>query len=37
MTESKQSSPLTPSPSPANAGEGSIVAEMVVNHFRNTR
>jgi hypothetical protein len=37
MTEDEQSSALTPSPSPAIAGEGSIVMEMVVNHFHATR
>ena len=26
-----------PQPSPAYTGEGSIVTEMVSNHFRNTR
>jgi len=45
MTGNQQSSALTPTPlpqgegfvlipSPAFAGEGSIVTEMVVNHFR---
>jgi len=37
MTDKLQSSALTPSPSPAAAGEGSIVTEMVVNHFRKTQ
>jgi len=32
-----QISALTPIPSPASAGEGSIATEMVVNHFRVTR
>jgi hypothetical protein len=31
-----QSSALTPIPSHANAGDGSIATEMVVNHFRCT-
>jgi hypothetical protein len=34
MTNNQQSSALTPIPSPAVAGEGSIVTEMVVDHFR---
>jgi len=29
-----QSSALTPIPSPATAGEGSVVTEMVGHHFR---
>jgi hypothetical protein len=37
MTVHQQSSALTPSPSPALAGEGSIVTEMVASHFRNIR
>jgi len=37
MTDDWQSSALTPNPSPAYTGEGSIVTEMVSNHFRNTR
>jgi hypothetical protein len=37
MTDNQQSSALTPIPSPADAGEGSVVTEMVVNHFRNNR
>jgi hypothetical protein len=37
MTDNQQSSALTPIPSPAPAGEGSIVTEMVVNHFRKTQ
>jgi hypothetical protein len=37
MTDNEQSSALTPIPSPAAAGEGSIVTEMVVNHFRKTQ
>jgi small neutral amino acid transporter SnatA (MarC family) len=36
MNDHWQSSALTPIPSPAMAGEGSIVTEMVVNHFRKT-
>jgi hypothetical protein len=34
MTDDQQSSALTPIPSPADAGEGSIVTEMAFNHFR---
>jgi hypothetical protein len=34
MTDNWQSSALTASPSPASAGEGSKVTEMVVDHFR---
>ena len=37
MTDNQQSSALTPIPSPAAAGEGSIVTEMVINHFRTTQ
>ena len=37
MTDNQQSSALTPSPSPADTGEGCIVTEMVVNHFRRTK
>jgi hypothetical protein len=37
MTDNQQSSALTPIPSPADAGEGSKVTEMVVNHFRKTQ
>ena len=37
MPDNQQSSVLTPIPSPTAAGEGSIVTEMVVNHFRKTR
>ena len=37
MTDDQQSSALTPIPSPTDAGEGSVVTEMVVNHFRNNR
>ena len=37
MTDNQQSSALTHIPSPAAAGEGSIVTEMVVNHFRKTQ
>jgi hypothetical protein len=37
MTANEQSSALTPIPSPADVGEGSVVTEMVVNHFRNYR
>jgi hypothetical protein len=37
MTDNQQSSALTPIPSPAAPGEGSIVTEMVVNHFRETQ
>jgi len=36
MSDNQQSSALTPIPSPATAGEGSIVTEMAVNHFRKT-
>jgi hypothetical protein len=35
MTNYWQSSALTPIPCPAAAGDGSIVTEMVVNHFRD--
>jgi len=34
MNNNWQSSALTPIPSPTTAGEGSVVTEMVVNHFR---
>jgi hypothetical protein len=34
MNDSLQSSALTPNPSHAGAGEGSVVSEMAVNHFR---
>jgi hypothetical protein len=34
MNNDQQSSALTPIPSPATAGEGSVVTEMVANHFR---
>ncbi len=34
MTNNSKAQPLTPIPSPAEAGEGSIVTEMVDNHFR---
>jgi hypothetical protein len=37
MTDNQQSSALTPIPSPAAAGEGSILTEMVVTHFCNTQ
>jgi hypothetical protein len=37
MIENQESSALTPSPSPAEAGEGSIVMETVVDRFRNTQ
>jgi hypothetical protein len=48
MADNQQSSALTPTPlpwgegfvlcpSPAVAGEGSIVTEMVDNHFRKTQ
>jgi len=37
MTDNQQSSALTPIPSPVAAGEGSIVTEMVANHFRKTQ
>jgi hypothetical protein len=37
MNDNQQSSALTPIPSPAIAGEGSNVTEMVVNHFRNAQ
>jgi hypothetical protein len=36
MIDNQQSSALTPNPSPARAGEGSVVTEMVDSHFRNT-
>ena len=36
MTDNQQSSTLTPCPASAAAGEGSIVTEMVLNHFRKT-
>jgi hypothetical protein len=34
MNVNQQSSALTPTPSPAFAGEGSVVTEMVDDHFR---
>jgi hypothetical protein len=34
MTDYQQSSALTPIPSPTAVGEGSVVTEMVFNHFR---
>jgi len=34
MNDNQQSSALTPNPLSRRAGEGSIVTEMVVNHFR---
>ncbi len=37
MTDNQQSSALTPIPSPAVAGEGRVVTEMVVYHFRKTQ
>ena len=47
MTDSWQSSALTPTPLPKGegfvlcplplAGEGSVVTEMVANHFRKTK
>ena len=37
MAEYSQRLALTPIPSPAAADEGSIVTEMVVNHFRKPR
>ena len=35
MTDKQQNSALTPIPSPASAGEGGVVTEMVDSHFRN--
>jgi hypothetical protein len=37
MIDNQQSSALTPNPLFRCAGEGSIVTEMVVNHFRKSR
>ena len=37
MPDNQQSCALIPIPSPAAAGDGSIVTEMVVNHFRKTQ
>jgi hypothetical protein len=37
MDDNWQSSALTPIPSPAKAGEGSVVTEMVVNHLRKAK
>jgi hypothetical protein len=37
MTDNRQSSALTPIASLAEAGEGSKLTEMVVNHFRKTK
>ncbi len=34
MTDNSKAQSLTPNPSPAGAGEGSIETEMVDNHFR---
>jgi hypothetical protein len=37
MIDNQQSSALTPIPSPAVAGEASVVTEMVVNHLRRSQ
>jgi hypothetical protein len=37
MTDHRQSSALTPNPSPAAAGEGRIVTEIVGNDFREAQ
>ncbi|MEN3293642.1 MAG: hypothetical protein V7642_2895 [Burkholderiales bacterium] len=37
MLDSEQSSALTPSPSPATAGEGRDLTETVIEHFRRVK